>query len=121
MARFKTLDTSAKSHQGYHRRDHNHSVHTGSLPIASSQVKPHSKLVKGQGHRYSINNRLNFRFQTNRTPKNAIGRHSRKQKNTVIQMMDMSLAQKQITVGNHLRHDEKNISPSDKESDNKTK
>src|SRR5450631_4458472 len=96
MAPFIGVYRFCECHKREQRGDHDDGIHTGPLPIASSQMQPHAEYVERQRHRYSVDHGNDARISRSGSTEKEIAADRREQEYAVIQVMAMRVPQKQI-------------------------
>ena len=88
------------------------------LPVTAAEVQPHSKLIECEPHGHPIQQRGDFRRESDGPAENAVTAHRRHQENAIVQMMNVGAAQEEIHVRHLPGHDEEHKHPCQDERDN---
>ena len=83
-----------------------HRIEAGPLPIAASQMKPHTELVEGEGEAEAVSHGAPPPFAVADLKEEEDSSDSREKKDAVIEVVDMGLAHMQKEIRNHVPHDE---------------
>lgn len=93
------------------RGNHDDGIEAGALPVAASQVDPHSELIECQRQADSIHEGGDPHCARTRRSQQEIRANGGQQEDAVVEMMDVRAAEMEVDVGNPARDDQEHEEP----------